>query len=214
MNSSDFATMRRAMIDSQLRTSGVSTPWIIAAMGNVPRETFVNPDRAATAYMDRAISLGGGRFLNPPLATGLMLSAAEITPDDHVLIIGDRTGYCANLIADRVAAVTIVDTAGATAPANIAGLSNVDFVEGDLHAGAPGSSPFSLILIDGAIDVLPGVVKEQLKEGGRVVSGLREGAVSRLAMGYKHDGNVVLRAIADGEVAPLPGFARAKEFIF
>jgi protein-L-isoaspartate(D-aspartate) O-methyltransferase len=214
MNSPDFAKMRRAMIDSQLRTSGVSTPWIVAAMGRVPREQFVPADRATTAYMDRAVPLGGGRALNPPLASGLMVSAAEIRADDRVLIIGDRTGYIASLIADRVTSVIVVDTAGATAPDNLANVQNVDYLEGPLNAGAPDAGPFSLILIDGTIKALPAALVTQVKDGGRIVTGLSDGAVVRLAMGFKHNDVVVLRAIADCEIALLPGFEPAKEFVF
>jgi protein-L-isoaspartate(D-aspartate) O-methyltransferase len=214
MNSPDFITMRRAMIDSQLRTSGVSAPWILAAMGRVPRERFVPADRASTAYMDRAVPMGNGRALNPPLATGLMLSAAEINSADTVLIIGDRSGYCANLIADRVASVTVVDTTGSTVQANVAGLNNVYCVEGPLNAGVPSRAPFSLIIIDGAIDAMPDAIVAQLEEGGRIITGGRDGAVARLMMGYKHNDAVVLRAIADCEVTPLPGFERAQEFVF
>ena len=43
-----YAAARRAMIDSQLRTSGVNEPWVLAAMARVPREDFVpEPARAA-----------------------------------------------------------------------------------------------------------------------------------------------------------------------
>ena len=70
--------MRRAMVDSQLRTSGVRTPWVLAAMGSLARETFVPDALRTTAYMDRSIALGDGKVLNPPVATALMLQAAEV----------------------------------------------------------------------------------------------------------------------------------------
>ncbi len=41
-----FEPMRRAMVASQLRTTGVNDPRVVAAMGEVPRERFV-PRRAA-----------------------------------------------------------------------------------------------------------------------------------------------------------------------
>jgi protein-L-isoaspartate(D-aspartate) O-methyltransferase len=37
----DFDAARRAMIDSQLRTSGVNEPWVLARFAAVPRENFV-----------------------------------------------------------------------------------------------------------------------------------------------------------------------------
>jgi protein-L-isoaspartate(D-aspartate) O-methyltransferase len=217
MNSLDFPVMRRAMIDSQLRTSGVNAPWVIAAMGAAERERFVLDDRGATAYMDRSVPLGGGRALNPPLATGLMLDAAEIAFDDTLLLIGAATGYVAQLIANRAASVTAVEqspTLLAAARANLSGISSVALIEARLSGGYSDNALYSLIIIDGAIAVLPDAITDQLAEGGRLVTGLVEGAVSRLAIGYKRGGAVVLRGIADCEIAPLPGFERAKEFVF
>ncbi len=217
MVSPDFSAMRRAMIDSQLRTSGVSEPWIVAAMAALPRELFVPTDRWATAYMDRSIPLASGRALNPPLATGLMLGAAEVKADDNVLLIGAGTGYVASLIAGRVMSVTALEQSGAILELlrrNLAVFDNVTLVEGPLNAGVADKAPYSLIIIDGAITELSGTIIEQLAEGGRVVTGLSEGAVSRLAIGYKRGGAIVLRPIADCEIAVLPGFESAKEFVF
>jgi protein-L-isoaspartate(D-aspartate) O-methyltransferase len=217
MVSPDFPAMRRAMIDSQLRTSGVSEPWIVAAMAALPRELFVPADRRATAYMDRSIPLAPGRALNPPLATGLMLGAAEVRGNDTVLLIGAGTGYLASLIAGRVTTVTAVEQSAPIlehARRNLAVFDNVALVEGPLNAGAEVNAPYSLIIIDGVIAGLPGAIAGQLAEGGRVVTGLIDGAVSRLAIGYKRGGNIVLRPIADCEIALLPGFEPAEEFVF
>ena len=54
---------RRAMIDSQLRPSGVNEPRVLAAMARIPREDFVPVAMRSAAYIDRAIALGDGRFL-------------------------------------------------------------------------------------------------------------------------------------------------------
>lgn len=184
--------MRRNMVDSQLRTSGVNTPWILAAMLTTPRENFV-PGVNSTVYMDRSITLDDGRMLNPPVATGQMLQLADVRSDDHVLLIGDATGYVAALLANRVASLVIAET--------------------DI-AGAPDKGPYSLILIDGAVEMLPDAITQQLSDGGRIVTGVVDGAVTRLAMGVKHGSHLALRPAADMEIAALPGFARAKEFVF
>ena len=52
MTEHDFEPMRRAMVASQLRTTGVNDPRVIAAMGEVPRERFV-PDGPARARLCR-----------------------------------------------------------------------------------------------------------------------------------------------------------------
>ena len=195
MESVDFDNMRRAMVDSQLRTSGVTAPWVIAAMGRLPRENFVPATLRSTAYMDRSLMLGEGRVLNPPVATGLMLEAAEVALDDSILLVGTPKGYVATLLAGRARLVVTVEKAA-------------DF------ANAKRKAPFPLIVIDGAVEILPDSLLALAQDGARVVTGITERGVTRLASGYIRGGKVALRPFADTEIAPLPDFATPKEFAF
>lgn len=210
------ADMRAAMVDSQLRTSDVIDSAVVAAMGSVPREAHVPPAFASVAYMDRAIPLAPGRALNPPLVTGRMLVAADVAPDQRVLLIGGATGYMAALLAAMGAKVHAVEEnpdlmAQARAAVKSAA---VHWVEGPLSTGAPGTPPFHRIIIDGAVEQLPGVLTAQLASGGRLVAAMRDGAVTRLVHGVKTGGTVALRSFADMDAAPLPGFAAPKSFRF
>ncbi|MCW5647763.1 MAG: protein-L-isoaspartate O-methyltransferase [Sphingopyxis sp.] len=210
------ADMRSAMIDSQLRTSDVVDPAVIDAMGLVAREAHVPPALASVAYMDRSIALGGGRALNPPLVIGRMLVAADIRPGMRLLLIGSSTGYTAALVAHMGAEVYAVeedDELMAMARA-AAGDANIQWIAGPLAAGAPDAAPFDRIIIDGAIDLLPGALADQLAEGGRLVAAQRDGAVTRLVQGVKAGGVVPLRSFADMDAAPLPGFAAPTGFRF
>jgi protein-L-isoaspartate(D-aspartate) O-methyltransferase len=191
MQSADFDNMRRAMVDSQLRTSGVADAWVLAAMGSTPRENFVPDSLREVAYMDRSIALADGTTLNPPVATALMLQAAEVTAEDNVLLIGAANGYTANLLRQRAAKVAAVESAN------------------DVTRGG-----YSLVFIDGAIEELPDSVVAAAKNGGRVVTGLIDHGVTSLAHGIVHGGKVALRRFSDGEIAPLATFARKREFVF
>ena len=187
-----FAAMRRAMVDSQLRTSDVTDPAVVAAMRVVPREDFVPADRRAQAYADRVIPLGDGRSMNAPLATGRMLVAADLTRADRALIVGDATGYVAAL-AERLAGSVIT---------------------ADSAEGASDAAPFDVILIDGAVETLPATLTDQLRDGGRIVCGLVDGAVTRLAHGVKRGGSVRPVAFADVSCVPLPQFSQPHQFAF
>jgi protein-L-isoaspartate(D-aspartate) O-methyltransferase len=190
MQSADFANMRRAMVDSQLRTSGVTDAWVLAAMGSMARENFVPENARSTAYMDRSIPLADGKVLNPPVATALMLQAAEVNVEDNILFVGEPKGYVAALLATR-ASVTAIE-----------------------NADAPKSGDFSLIFIDGAVEDLPDALVAAAQEGARVVTGLVERGVTSLASGIVRGGKVALRRFTDSEIAPLPQFARKREFVF
>lgn len=194
MESVNFEDMRRAMVDSQLRTSGVTDAWVLAAMGSLPRENFVPAAHRSTAYMDRSITLDNGSALNPAVSTALMLQAAEVSRDDDILLIGADNGYVAAVLRERGAKLVCVDA------------SNL--------SGATTSSPYTLIIIDGAVEELPEALLALAADGARLVTGLAEGAVTRLAKGYVRDQKVALKPFIDSEIAPLAAFARKPEFVF
>ena len=184
---------RRAMIDSQLRTSGVNEPWVLEAVNAVPREDFVPQGARAAAYTDRAVPLGNGRFLAAPLVHGRMLSEAKPLPGDSALIVSASGGYLAALVKPLVGALDVKDVAEV----------------GKLRKGA-----YSLILIDGAIEELPAAIAAALAEGGRIVGGLVERGVTRLAAGAKAGGAVTWLPLAEIGIPVLPEFAAPRRWSF
>lgn len=185
---------RRAMIDSQLRTSGVTQPWVLAAMGSLAREDFVPPAMRSAAYIDRAIPLGDGRFLAPPVVQGRMLAEAEPLASDRALLVGDGEGYLAALLRP------LVGTLDAVAPA--------------LAASRAPEGRYTLIMIDGAIEQLPRALVDALDDDGRVVTGLVVRGVTRLAVGRKAAGEVALLPLAEMGIPVLPEFAAPKRWSF
>lgn len=213
----DFAAARRHMIESQLRPSDVSDPVVIAAMAVTRREDFVPAAQKTLAYIDRAIPLPGGRVLNPALSTGLMLTRAELSGSDRVLLIGAATGYAAALLAGIVAKVVAVEDNRALvehARAALAGMANVSVIESALEQGHAADAPYDLIIIDGAVQQVPDAILAQLADGGRLLAGMDADGVSRLAMGRRQAGAFALVAFADTDIAPLAAFARPKSYSF
>ncbi len=207
----DFAAMRAAMVASQLRTSDVNDGGVIAAMASVPREDFVPAARRETAYVDRPIPLGNGRALNPPLAIGRLLTIAEISAGDKVLLLGDATGYSAALLAHMGAAVTVV--AEGDRPASLP--ASVTWVKGKAGEGHAAGAPYDAIVIDGAAPEFPAALADQLAEGGRVAMGLVERGVVRLVSGRKGGGVVGFVSLADMEMTAVPGFdVKRPDFVF
>ena len=212
-----FRDERHAMVSSQLRTNAVSDTRVVAAMAIVPREDFLPPDAATIAYRDIAIPAGGGRAINPPLATARLLTAAELEGDDRVLLIGAAGGYTAAILAGIVAQVTAVESDPALlaiARHALASTGNVEVVEAPLRDGHPTHAPYDLLFVDGAIEELPAALIDQVRIGGRVVTGLIERGVLSLAVGRKTAGGFALQSFADSDCALLPGFARPQGFRF
>ncbi len=189
-----FAALRHAMVISQLRPAGVAQPRLLEAMGRVKREAFVPAEAQASAYIDRALPLGEGRALNPPVTTGMLLDALRLDGTDHLLIVGNATGYAAAVaraLTDNVVECADADIGG--------GLDN---------------RRFDAILIDGAVEEVPEVLVGALHPDGRLATGLVERGVTRLALGRRGGHGFGLVAFADGEAVILHRFDRARAFVF
>ncbi|WP_422057372.1 protein-L-isoaspartate O-methyltransferase family protein [Sphingomonas sp.] len=206
---------RAAMVASQLRTSGVNDARVVAAMAQIAREDFLPDSQRAFAYRDRALPLGNGRMQNPPLATGLLLTEARIVAGEKVLVIGAAGGYAAAIAARIGGDVTAVEEdADLVALARAALDDGVALVEGPLTGGAPAGAPYDLLLIDGAVEQIPDALADQVREGGRVVTGLLDRGVTRIASGVRTASGAGLASIVDSECAVLPGFAKPRGFQF
>lgn len=191
----NMSPARKAMIDSQLRTSGVNQEFVLARMAAVAREEYVPEAAKAMAYMDRAIPLGGGRFLASPLVHGVMLAEAAPKPDDRVLVVEGGTSYLADLarpLVERLDSVSASDASSTNRK----------------------RKTYSLILIDGAIEELPDSLAKQLEDGGRIVAGLVLRGVTPLAIGRKIAGSVTLQPLAEIGIPVLHEFDRPKAWSF
>ena len=217
MTEQTFKAMRRAMVESQLRTSDVNDPVILEALLAEPRELYVPQERLSAAYIDRAVPLGNGRALNPPLATARLLVEAAPRAGEKVLLIGAATGYAAALLARLgcdVVAVEEDEALLAHAKAALKGNKNVRLEKGPLSAGWKKGAPYDLLFIDGAVEELSEALIAQLRVDGRAVFARLERGVTRLCVGTRTAGGFGARAFVDWEAVPLPGFARPKTFTF
>jgi protein-L-isoaspartate(D-aspartate) O-methyltransferase len=203
MTSSEQATVsakghseaaRQAMIDSQLRPSGVNATWVLSAMAATPRENFVPADARDFAYIDRAVPLGGGRFLAPPLFHGRLLEEAAPTAADRVLVVTSGSDYLAALVRPVVGSVTAIDARDA-----------IGHVPGGGH---------TLILIDGAAETVPEALTAALADNGRIVGGVVINGLTRLAAGRKVRGEVAMMPLADIAIPVLPELVAPRRWSF
>lgn len=216
MTEHNFEHMRRAMIASQLRTSGVNHPAVLAAMGAVAREDFVPDEMIPMAYADAIVPLGGGRELNSPMSLGRLLDEAAPHASDRVLVVGAATGYAAAVLARIVAEVIAVEddaALAARAKKALAG-TGVKLVKGPLARGYAKGAPYDLILIDGAVEYVPDALIDQLADNGRLATGMLDGRIQRLALGRRVGKGFGIAPFADVGTAVLPGFVRPREFVF
>jgi protein-L-isoaspartate(D-aspartate) O-methyltransferase len=188
-----FEAARRAMIDSQLRTSGVNAEWVLRRMDAVPREQFVPEAARGFAYIDRAVALGDGKFLAAPVFHGMMLQEARPAPEDRALVVDGGSGYLAELVRPLVGALDVIEPT---------------------DAAARKGGDYTLLLVDGAAEQLPPALVKRLADGARVVTGWVRDGVTCLAYGRKAAGDVALLPLAEMGVPVLPEFVRPKGWSF
>jgi protein-L-isoaspartate(D-aspartate) O-methyltransferase len=208
------------MVDGQVRTADVTNLELIAAMLAVPRERFVPPAQAEMAYFDGDVPLGGGRVLLKPMVLAKLIQALRLSDDDHVLDVGCGTGYSSAVLARLIGSVVALEQDEALARqakqllVATAEEAPVTVAIGPLTAGWPAAAPYDAILINGAVEVLPEALGQQLKPTGRLacIFGRPPGAK---AMIYRPiEGKLVGRPIFDAAEPLLPGFAAPPSFVF
>jgi protein-L-isoaspartate(D-aspartate) O-methyltransferase len=208
----DFAVAREAMIECQLRPQGVTDPAVLGAMALVQRENFLPSHTRPLAYVDRSVSIGEGRFLVAPAVLGQLLTQMKAQREQRALVVGAGTGYSAAVLRAMGLQVTALECSPALAA--VAREQGVEVTEGPLGAGLQKAAPYDHILIDGAVEVIPDAIIDQLADGGRLGTAIVDRGITRLIVGRKAGGAFGTLSFGDAGVPALPGFTRPKEFTF
>ena len=240
----DYAAARSTMVDCQLRPNKVTSSAIIEAFQTIPREAFLPEEKRAIAYVDEDLTVVPGRSMIEPMVLARLLQAADLDPQDLVLEVGCATGYGSAILSRLGATVVALEEDPALiqqANAALSGLEidNVVVVEGALREGYAKQAPYNVILITGGIAEVPKTIQDQLADGGRLVTVLREdqgvspglsgglsgglsaGLSAGVSLGvgqaclFRRSGEQLSkRSLFDAATPALPGFAREPGFVF
>jgi protein-L-isoaspartate(D-aspartate) O-methyltransferase len=169
-----FAAKRQLMVAQQLKARDIIDPRVLAAMGKVPRHRFVPDNLRSLAYEDHPLPIGSGQTISQPYIVALMTQWAEVKPGDKVLEVGTGTGYQAAVLAeltDWVFSIELLPDLAEAARTRLSdlGYGRVQVHRGDGYQGWPEEAPFDAILVTATAPEVPPALKEQLKEGGRLV---------------------------------------------
>ena len=205
------------MVDTQVRPSDVTKFPIIDAMLSVPREAFVPSSMREAAYIGENLDIGGGRVLLEPRTLAKMLDVLDIKPTEVILDIAPGLGYSTAVLAHMAEFVIGVedDESRAEEAQSILseqGIDNAAIISGALAEGAAKSGPYDVIILQGAVEVLPDSLLAQLKDGGRIVCIFAEGDLGVVRIGYKMDQRINWRMAFNAGAPVLTGFAKKAEF--
>jgi protein-L-isoaspartate(D-aspartate) O-methyltransferase len=205
-----FAAQRGAMVEEHLRRRGIFDERVLAAMGEVPREEFVDPHRAGEAYSDHPVPIGCDQTTSQPYMIAAMLQAAEIKPQDRVLEIGAGSGYQTAVLSKIAAHVYAVErhealTQNAGRALERLDIRNVTIVTGDGTLGLPQFAPFNAIIVSAAAPRVPPALVAQLAEGGRLAIPVSSGEDQVLQVVRKQQGGTSVETLEGCRFVPLIG---------
>ncbi|HEX2727651.1 MAG TPA: protein-L-isoaspartate O-methyltransferase [Beijerinckiaceae bacterium] len=220
----DFAKARRLMVDTQLRTFDVNDLALLAAFDEVPRERFVPVGREDLAYIDQPIPVTEGveserRFMLAPAVLARMIQSLTVAHGARVLDVACGLGYSSAILARLGASVVALESSERIADEARRRLAasraeGVVTAVGPLERGYREAAPYDAILVNGAADVRPQGLLDQLGDGGRLVCVEGRGRSASVTLYVRAGQAFGARPLFDAAAPLLPGFQAEPGFVF
>jgi protein-L-isoaspartate(D-aspartate) O-methyltransferase len=189
------------MVAEQLRARGIRDERVLAAMGRVPRERFVEESLRARAYADGALPIGHGATISQPYMVAAICELLGLSGDENALDVGTGSGYQAAVLAELAKSVVTIERVPelaeqARAALAEGGYGDVEVRVGDGTLGVPDRAPFDAIAVAAAAPELPPPLYDQLAAGGRIVLPVGRRRSQRLELVVRSpEGPSVLRSV-------------------
>ena len=145
-----------------LRRRGIADQAVLRAMDEVPRERFVEPAFADSAYADQALPIACGQTISQPYVVAYM---TEQLNDGVATIVCWRSapGPVIRPRSCRASCARSGERSSAIAPSprrrghrlKALGYENVEIVAGDGFAGVPDRAPYDRIIVTAAAETVP-----------------------------------------------------------
>lgn len=207
-----YTSLRKSMVENQLRRRGINDELVLKAMGRVPRHEFVPPEYIKDAYGDFPVPIGFGQTISQPYCVAAMTEALKLKGREKVLEVGTGCGYQAAILAEiakKVYTLEVIKELADFSNKNIKsnGYNNVKVILGNGEEGYKEGYPYDGILITAACKEIPKQLQEQLKEGGRMVIPVGNRAFQKLKVFTKRKNELKEEFLFDCRFVPLIGKA-------
>ena len=179
VSEAEHAQHRLSMVRTQLEARGIRDPRVLGAMAKVPRHLFLPAEFSQRAYEDAPVPIGQGQTLSQPFIVAFMTEKLDLRGDERVLEIGTGSGYQTAVLAElarRVYTVEVLESLSLKARDLLdrLGYGNNSYAVGDGRQGWREEAPFDAVLAAAASEDLPGALREQLGDPGRLILPLGE----------------------------------------
>ena len=199
------------MIVNQIANRGLRDSRVLAAMAWTPREWFLAPHLAPSAYDDGPLPIGNGQTISQPYIVALMTASLAPRRKDRILEIGTGSGYQTAILARLAAHVFTIERlpdllVEAEERFRRLKITNIETRLGDGAAGWPEEpplEPFDGILVTAAAPRVPEPLLAQLAPGGRLVIPLGDLASQELVVLQRTSRGIEERSAGGVRFVPL-----------
>lgn len=170
----NYDDLRKRMVREQLVPRHIEDKRVLQAMWKVPRHEFVPEELRQHAYEDNPLAIGLEQTISQPFIVALMTQLLQLQGDEIVLEIGTGSGYQTALLAELSQFVYSIERHEPLARKaghrlKQLGYQNVTVLVGDGTLGYPEKAPYDAILVAATGPVIPGPLRTQMADGGRMI---------------------------------------------
>jgi protein-L-isoaspartate(D-aspartate) O-methyltransferase len=196
------------MIANQLASRGLRDRRVLAAMAWTPREWFLPPHFARSAYDDGPLPIGNGQTISQPYIVALMTAALAPRRRQRILEVGTGSGYQTAILSRLAGTVYTIERlpdllVEAEERFRRLGLTNIQTRLGDGAAGWAEEAPFDGILVTAAAPHVPEPLLAQLAPHGRLVIPIGDLASQELVVLQRSDRGLEERSAGAVRFVPL-----------
>jgi protein-L-isoaspartate(D-aspartate) O-methyltransferase len=172
-----FVARRKALVDL-LRKKGIRSERVLAVIGSVPRECFMDPTFVELSYEDKAFPIGSGQTISQPYTVAWQTELLELNGGEKVLEIGTGSGYQSAVLAELGVQLFSIERQRKLYERTKVLLASLDCpvccAYGDGYQGWRLEAPFDRILVTAGSVELPEKLLSQLTIGGVMVIPLQK----------------------------------------
>ena len=173
-----YQGLRKQLIEL-LKDKGIIDTKVLEVMGSVPRHFFMDPGLINFAYEDNAYPISADQTISQPYTVAYQSELLQLSKFDKVLEIGTGSGYQTAILLGITSQVYTVERQQILFKKTQRlfqkiGLRPKKHLFGDGYLGYEKAAPFDRILVTAAAPVIPRVLLNQLKIGGKLIIPLGE----------------------------------------
>ncbi|MCX7987664.1 MAG: protein-L-isoaspartate(D-aspartate) O-methyltransferase [Bacteroidales bacterium] len=210
----EYLRQREQMVAEQIIERGIKDKNVISAMLKVERHKFVPDEYKHAAYGDHPLPIGYEQTISQPYVVAFMTEALQLKPTDKVLEIGTGSGYQAAILAEICDSVFTIEIIPELAESSEKVLKNLGYKNvwvkcDDGYKGWPEKAPFDAIIVTCSPTKIPQPLKEQLKEGGKMIIPIGSAAYGQeLYIIKKENGKLIEKAVLPVRFVPMVNFEK------